>query len=106
MQHYQDKIQTSGTGLWSNAVKNVHCVGFTVPYCNEHHDFGELRVIFDTDTWNVDEDGLIYTGPAFLVAIREAFGTNDIEYSEQDMQGADFVSFDVGREFLTMYEGA
>ena len=61
---------------------------------------------FNTDTWNVDTDGLIYTDPAFLESVRVAFGTNDINYSEQGMQGTDFVSFDVGSEFLTMYEGA
>ena len=106
MQHYQDKIVTSGMGLWSTAVKDVHCIGYEVPYCNQNHDFGELRVHFNTDTWDVEKDGLIYTDPAFLESIRVTFGTNDIEYSEQGMQGDDFVSFDVGSEFLTMYEGA
>ena len=106
MQHYQDKITTSGTGLWSNKVKDVHCVGYSVPYANEHCDFGELRVYFNTDTWDVEKDGLIYTDPAFLTAIRFAFDSNDIEYSEQGMQGDDFVSFDVGPGFLTKYEGA
>lgn len=97
------KVITSGMGLWSEAVKEVICNGFSVPYANEEVDFGELRVYFDTETWNVNEDGLIYTDPAFLAAIRMAMGTNDIEYSEQGMQGANFVSFDVGSEFLTMY---
>jgi hypothetical protein len=100
----RNKIQTSGNGLWSNAIKEVQCIGFIIPYINEENDFGELRVVFDTNTWNVDEDGLIYTDPAFLDAIREAFGTKDIEYSEAGMQGTNFVSFDVGQEFLTMYE--
>ena len=103
MEHYQDKITTSGMGLWSAKVKDVHCLGYTVPHTNEHCDFGELRVYFNTKTWNVDEDGLIYTDPAFLESIRLAFGTNDIEYSEQGMQGTDFVSFDVGRDFLMAY---
>lgn len=97
------KVITSGMGLWSEAVKEVICTGFSVPYTNEEGDFGELRVIFDTETWNVETDGLIYTDPAFLAAIRMALGTNDIEYSEQGMQGSNFVSFDVGQEFLTMY---
>lgn len=106
MQHYRDKIDTDGSGLWSRKAKTVEVTHFTVPYCNEECDFGELRVYFDTDSWNVDSDGLIYTDKAFLDAIREAFATDDIEYSEQGMQGHDFVSFDVGREFLQMYEGA
>lgn len=106
MQAYLDKIVTSGMGLWSNKVKEVVTKAYSVPYTNEECDFGELRVYFDTDTWNIDEDGLIYTDPAFLESIRVAFGTNDIHYSEQGMQGTGFVSFDVGREFLSMYEGA
>ena len=103
MNEYIDTIETNGKGLWSNAIKEVKTTGYTVPYVNEESDFGELRVYFDTNTWNVDDDGLIYTDPAFLESIREAFGTNDIDYSEMGMQGNKFVSFDVGQEFLTMY---
>jgi hypothetical protein len=106
MQNYLDTITTSGTGLWSDVVKTVKCIGYSVPYTNEENDFGELRVYFDTDTWNVENDGLIYTDDAFLASIRLAFDSNDIHYSEQGMQGDDFVSFDVGSEFLSMYEGA
>lgn len=107
MREYQDKIHTCGFGLWSNKIKEVTCTGYTIPYIDkESSDFGELRVYFDTKTWNVEEDGLIYTDPAFLSAIRLAFGTDDIHYSEQGMQGDDFVSFDVGSEFLTMYGGS
>jgi hypothetical protein len=84
----------------------VHCIGYSVPYTNEENDFGELRVYFDTDTWDVENDGLIYTDPAFLTAIRFAFDSNDIHYSEHGMQGDGFVSFDVGLEFLSQYEGA
>lgn len=104
MREYQDKIHTSGFGLWSDKIKEVTCTGYTIPYVDrESSDFGELRVYFDTNTWDIGEDGLIYTDPAFLSAIRVAFGTDDIHYSEQGMQGDDFVSFDVGAEFLTMY---
>lgn len=105
MQNYLDKIATSGFGLWSDKVKEVKMIGYDVT-SNEHFDFGELKVYFDTSTWNVENDGLIYTDPAFLESVRVAFGTSDIEYSEQGMQGDDFVSFDVGAEFLNMYEGA
>ena len=102
MREFIDIIETSGTGLWSNVIKEVKTTGYTIPYNNDF-DFGELRVYFDTNTWNVDDDGLIYTDPAFLDCIREAFGTDDIDYSEMGMQGNGFVSFDVGQEFLMMY---
>jgi hypothetical protein len=104
MQQYLDKIITSGFGLWSDVIKEVKTTGYTVN--GKSFDFGELRVFFDTSTWNVETDGLVYTDPAFLESVRVAFGTSDIEYSEQGMQGDDFVSFDVGAEFLNMYEGA
>lgn len=103
MQTFLDKIVTSGTGLWSDKVKEVKTTNYSVPFYNDpDRAYGELRVYFDTDTWNVDEDGLIYTDPAFLESIRQAFGCNDINYSEQGMQGVNFVSFDVGPEFYMM----
>lgn len=103
MRHYQDFIGTDGSGLWSDARKLVKCVGYEVSVISD--DFGELRVYFDPTTWNVDEDGLIYTDENFIAGIRESFGTNDIHYSEQGMQGDDYVSFDVSGQFLNMYEG-
>ena len=103
MQHYQDFIGTDGSGLWSEAQKIVKCVGYEI--IQNSVDFAELRVYFDPKTWNVMEDGLIYTDENFIAGIREAFGTSDIHYSEQGMQGDDFVSFDVNGEFLSMYEG-
>ena len=103
MREYIDSIVTSGTGLWSDKIKTVECTAFCIPYVNEECDFGELRIIFNPTTWNVEEDGLIYTDDAFLEAIRVAFGTNDINYSEMGMQGNRYVSFDVGSEFLNMY---
>jgi hypothetical protein len=103
MKEYADKIHTCGMGLWSEVIKEVTCVGYDVPYVNKDADFGELRVYFDTNTWDIGKDGLIYTDPAFLESIRVAFGTNDIVYSEAGMQSTHYVSFDVGDEFLTMY---
>ena len=96
------RLSTNGRGYWSNKTKAVTVTGMDLAYVNDEGDFGELRVYFDTDTWNVDEDGLIYTDPAFLESIRQAFGCNDINYSEQGMQGVNFVSFDVGPEFYMM----
>ena len=100
---YRDNVMTAGKGLWSNVSKEVVTVGFSIPYLDEDFDFGELRIYFDTDSWNVEDDGLIYTDPLFLANIREAFGTDDINYSEQGMQGDNFVSFDIGKEFILMY---
>jgi hypothetical protein len=103
MRSYSDFIETSGDGLWSNKKQSVDCTSYEV-HGKQGDDFGELRVYFDTRTWNVNRDGLIYTDSSFLAGIREAFvHGNDIHYSEQGMQGEDFVSFDVGAEFLMNY---
>ena len=102
MRNMIDFIKTDGSGLWSNVVKTVKCVSYDV-HGNQGEDFGELRVYFDTDTWNVDNDGLIYTDEAFLKGIIECFENSDITYSEQGMQGDNFVSFDIGGDFLMAY---
>jgi hypothetical protein len=104
MQSLDTRISTSGDGYWSNAQKTVNVTGYTVD--GYHGDeFGELRVYFNTKDWNVDNNGLIYTDSLFLEEIRDCFATDDITYSEQGMQGDNFVSFDVGSEFLKMYGG-
>ena len=103
MRSYSDFIKTSGDGYWSNKKQSVECIAYEV-FGKQGDDFGELRVYFDTHTWNVETDGLIYTDLGFIAGIREAFvHRDDIHYSEQGMQGDDFVSFDVGAEFLMNY---
>ena len=98
-------LNTDGTGYWSGTAKAVKCERIAISYCNEEMDFGELRVYFDTDSWNVDEDGLIYTDEQFLAELKEALNdaalnASDVTYSEQGMQGEDYVSLDVGPKFI------
>jgi len=98
-------LNTDGMGYWSGTAKAVKCERIAIAYCNEEMDFGELRVYFDTDTWNVDEDGLIYTDKQFLVELKEALeysalDASDVSYSEQGMQGDNYVSLDVGKNFI------
>ena len=107
MREFIDIIETSGTGLWSNVIKEVKTTGYTIPYNNDF-DFGELRVYFDTTGWDVNKDGLIYTDKQFLAEMREflnihGLNGDDVDYSEQGMQGDNFVSFDIGKEFILMY---
>ncbi|MCA1800300.1 MAG: hypothetical protein LC650_03315 [Actinobacteria bacterium] len=99
---------TDGSGLWSNQQKRVRLSHMEVPYINEEQDFGELCVYFDTDTWDVEQDGLIYTDDFFLTGLQNRLfsqgfsraAVDDIDYSEQGMQGETYVSLDVGRAFL------
>ena len=81
-------------------------------YVNEDGEYGELRAYFDTDTWNINEDGLIYSDPHWIDEFRglmRSLGFTgracaNIRYSEQGMQGEDFVSMDVGADFMREVE--
>ena len=102
------QLHTDGKGLWTQFEKMVTVTRIRVDNQNEEGDFGELRAYFDTRTWNADEVGLIYTDPRWLSELRSlmrtlGFSTRaclDITYSEQGMQGDDYVSMDVGAYFM------
>jgi hypothetical protein len=97
-------FNTSGDGYWSNVSKAVEVTDMQLGYVSDEGDFGELRVYFDTDTWNVNTDGLIYTDSLFkqdlMQFVKQQGLVVDLCYSEQGMQGDNYVSLDVGKEFL------
>ena len=102
-------LQTAGDGYWSEVAKNVSVTGVALGYIAEDEDFGELIVKFNTDTWDVDNDGLIYTDSMFMDGLRDMLAlmgldASDVEYSEQGMQGDDYVSCDVGESFIASYK--
>ncbi len=100
----QTIFSTAGDGYWSNVAKPVLVTDMQLGYVNEEGDFGELRVYFDTQFWDVNKDGLIYTDSQFYADlqkfIKEQGLVVDLCYSEQGMQGDNYVSLDVGKEFL------
>jgi hypothetical protein len=78
-------------------------------YVADEEDFGELCVYFNTGHWDVNVDGLIYTDTLFLEQLREflnkhGLAGSDVSYSEQGMQGDDYVSCDVGKAFLDSWK--
>lgn len=102
-------ISTSGTGYWSDAVKPVDITKLKL-FVSEDEDevWGELRVYFDPKTWDTSKHGLVYTDQPFAGKLKgtlQAIGLvgADIGYSEQGMQGADFISFDVGDQFVASW---
>ena len=100
-------LNTNGKGYWSRTAKAVEIVDMRVTYVNDEKDFGELRVYFNTGTWDVNTMGLIYTDKQFrqeLNAFLTAQGLAEADYSEQGMQGDNYVSLDVGAEFLSTWE--
>lgn len=107
-------LNTDGTGLWSRAVQavvvtGIDCVVSKYDDEDEQRLYGELRVVFDTASWLTDELGLIYTDKLFLKELREflqsrgftAEAADQVEYSEQGMQGDDYVSLDVDAKFCS-----
>jgi len=101
-------LHTAGDGYWSRKAKAVEITGLQLSYTNDELDFGELRVRFNTKTWDVNKDGLIYTDSLFeeeLCALLTELGfdSSDVSYSEQGMQGDTYVSLDVGECFINTF---
>ena len=103
-------LHTDGkTSYWSKHAADVQITALNVPYISEDNEFGELRVYFNEDSWDVNQHGLIYTDKTFineLAAFLTSMGIagDDVSYSEQGMQGDDYVSCDVGGKFLASWK--
>ena len=106
-------LHTNGNGYWSNVRKAVDITKLDLQYINNERDFGELCVHFATDElgctcWDTATDGLIYTDKPFMAELRAYLQTigfteaeaNDVNYSEQGMQTEEYVSCDVGLDFI------
>jgi hypothetical protein len=101
-------LNTNGNGYWSRKVAAVEIKALQLAYINDELDFGELRVYFNTKTWDVNTDGLIYTDKQFMRELKElltakGFDVKDVSYSEQGMQGDTYVSCDVGECFINTF---
>ena len=101
-------FNTAGDGYWSNVAKQVRITDMRLGYVADEEDFGELCVYFNTDDWDVSKDGLIYTDSQFYkdlqAFIKQQGLVVDLCYSEQGMQGDDYVSLDVGKDFLDSWK--
>ena len=103
---------TSGNGHWSEQAKSVQILRVELAYAEDSGEFGELRAYFNTKDWCVKFDGLIYTDKVWINEFRALMrslgfsrnAVNDIDYSEYGMQEADYVSMDVGKDFLREVE--
>lgn len=106
------QTHTGGGGLWSDTSKAVQVLRVELAYCNDECDFGELRAYFNTSTWDCNEDGLIYTDEIWINEFRALMrslgftraAVNAITYSEQGMQGDNYVSMDVDTDFMREVE--
>ena len=98
-------LHTEGDGFWSNVQRAVKITALSIGYVNDEGDWGELRVFFNRNTWNTERHGLIYTDGQFMRELREflkgmGLRGKDVGYSEQGMQGDNYVSLDVGKKFI------
>ena len=99
---------TNGRGYWSTVSGCVKIDRVRLAYLDDELDFGELRAYFDVREWNTNTDGLIYTDPTWIQSFRNCMATlgfsrvalQDIDYSEAGMQGSNYVSMDVGGDFV------
>jgi len=105
-------LHTDGCGYWSERAAAVGVTELRLGYVDDEEDFGELCVHFNTDTWRVDRDGLIYTDELFMQELQSylqskglsAEAAADVSYSEQGMQGDNYVSCDVGEAFIAAFK--
>ena len=106
-------LHTNGKGYWSDKATAVTVEALDLLYISNERDFGELCIHFATDElgcncWDTAVDGLIYTDPLFMQELRAYLQTlgftaeeaNDVDYSEQGMQTENYVSCDVGLDFI------
>lgn len=107
------KTKTNGKGLWSSCQKEL-----VVSKMELHNVFrnatnrskfaGELRVFFSTKEWDINKLGLIYTDKSWLTELKHGLtnlgfskqALSCITYSEQGMQGNNYVSLDAGSDFI------
>lgn len=107
------QTHTDGSSLWAeNIPRTVRVTEVFLGGVDDEGSWGELCARFDTRDWDSDNDGLIYTDNRWIEEFRALMRTlgfsplavEDIHYSEQGMQGEDYVSMDVGSAFLNEVE--
>ena len=112
------ECNTDGSGYWSAEMRTVlltemHLEIFE-PFDedDEPNTWGELRVYFDQTTWRLPDHGLIYTDNLWIREFRKylkSIGFSqaavlNADYSEQGMQGDDYVSLDVQKVFIRAWK--
>ena len=105
---FRHTLNTAGDGYWSTASLPVKVTRLSMPYIDDDSRFGELCVHFDTQTWDCNQHGLIYTDCRFMNELNAALvaagfsaaAAADVTYSEQGMQDISYVSCDAGEVFI------
>jgi len=116
------ECNTNGKGHWTEEQRMVVItklgIGFSsLTYYPEDPFHGELRAYFDPTgyapgTWNVEGHGLIYTDKMWIKEFKAGLravglsikAVQNVHYSEQGMQGSNYVSMDIGPAFYASWE--
>ena len=101
-------LKTNGKGFWTSVAKSVKITGLNLRH-DEEFVWGELQVMFSEKSWDVDRYGYIYTDDLFLKQLRKylisiGLDSSDVNYSEQGMQGDNYVSLDAGPNFIESFK--
>lgn len=106
------QFKTDGSGYWSDVEKTINITDMKLDINVEPWHggelYGELKVYFD-ESWNVEKDGLIYTDDRFLDDLRDFLHFHglpgpEVCYSEQGMQGDNYVSLDADHKFCIAWK--
>lgn len=102
---------TYGNGLWSDEARKVtHSRAKLMFYLDREQEYfaSELRVFFPKKCWDISKHGLIYTDKNWIKEIKRGLSNlgysqkaiRKVDYSEQGMQGDNYVSLDVDQSFV------
>jgi hypothetical protein len=103
-------FSTDGKGHWSRKEKQVSHkkIGLKIFDPKSNPSF-QLNVYFNKKDWNVSSHGLIYTDESWLKDLANELSkmgfknTRHINYSEQGMQGDNYVNLDVTKDFSNQF---
>lgn len=116
--HYDRNVNfycnVAGSGNWSrHSAKVKHeKISLLITEQSDSSWTPEFRVYFSSNEWKIKDFGLIYTDPGWIIDLKNnlsvlGFSDNSLwglTYSEQGMQGDDYVSMDLKlNEFIKDY---
>lgn len=116
------ETHTDGKGSYTTEdrliiINDIEIGHSSLKYFPEDPFYGELRAYFNSDgytsgSWNVPAYGLIYTDKLWLKEFKKHLrelglsikAVQNVKYSEQGMQGDNYVSLDIGQPFYASWK--
>ena len=106
---------TDGNGVWSREAKavKIHKINILFYHMDSRTGYtGELAAYFNQRTWKLSKHGLIYTDKLWIKEFRDELknlgfsekAVRSVDYSEQGMQGDNYVSLDAGEAFMKEWD--